>query len=135
MAAMQTVGETRLLRLQILIKKYSSQAALNEALGLPRTDATLSQIKNQNTTSRGKAKVMGETLARRIESTLGYPVGWMDTPPTYAELHNTPEDQNDPRLLAHKVMEDMPADKVRTALKLLSALAQPDEHGSATAGS
>jgi hypothetical protein len=134
-SSMQTVGKTRLARLHILIKKYGSQANLNDAIGLARTDATVSQIKNQNLTSRGNTKVMGEDFARRIETALKLPVGWMDTPPTYAELHNTPEDQHDPRLLAHKVMEDMPADKVRMALKLLSALAQPDEHGQAAAGS
>ena len=44
--AMQTVSDTRLARLSILVKRHGdSLAQLNEAIGLERTDATLSQIR------------------------------------------------------------------------------------------
>lgn len=117
---MQPVSETRRSRLNMLAKTHGSVAALNSAIGWPRTDPKLTQIRNANTRAgRANSYNMGDAMAREIEQALNLPTGWMDTPPTYAELHNTPEDQHDPRVLAHKVMEDMPADKVRMALKLL----------------
>jgi hypothetical protein len=130
---MHSVGETRLARLQMLLKKYSSLANLNEALGLTRTDATLSQIKNQSTTSRGKPKFMGEALARRIEADLGLEYGWMDTPPTYAEIHG----EDDPRSKAHIIMDSLADDQVHMVLRLLTAVAQPpkgDDHPKAANG-
>lgn len=80
--SVQTVDETRRQRLQQLLEKYGSLAALNIALDLDRTDATLSQIKNRSPHSRtGKPRSMGDDLARKIEARLGLPAGWMDTPP------------------------------------------------------
>jgi hypothetical protein len=79
---MQTIDETRRQRLQILIDRHGTLAALNEALGLARTDATLSQIKNKSAHSKtGTPRCMGDPLARRIEEKLDLPLGWMDTPP------------------------------------------------------
>lgn len=131
---MVTVFVTRRARLHILIAKYGSVANLNKACGWEPNNPRLYQISNGSVRSdRGTPYELGDATAREIEQLLNLPTGWMDTPPTYAELHNSDHD-NDPRVLAHKVMEDMPADKVRTALKLLSALAQPDEHGQAAAG-
>jgi phage repressor protein C with HTH and peptisase S24 domain len=87
---MQTIDETRRQRLQILIDKYSTLAALNEALGLARTDATLSQIKNKSAHSKtGTPRCMGDPLARRIEERLGLPLGWMDTPPSSEQAQVT----------------------------------------------
>jgi hypothetical protein len=81
MVGMQTIDKTRRERLEILIKECGSIAALNEALGLDRTDSTLSQIRTQARHSRtGKPRVMGDDLARRIEAALHRPDGWMDTP-------------------------------------------------------
>jgi hypothetical protein len=122
MDPMNTVGETRLSRLHMLLKKYGSIANLNEALQLSRTDATLSQIKNQSTTSRGNPKIMGETLARRIESCLGLEVGWMDTPPTYAEMHGL----DDPRSRVWDIVAQMPDQHLGAAYRLMAALQGPE---------
>lgn len=80
---MQTIDETRRQRLQQLLDEHGTLAALNEALGLARTDATLSQIRNKSAHSRtGTPRCMGDPLARRIEEKLNLPLGWMDTPPS-----------------------------------------------------
>lgn len=117
---MQPVTETRLVRLQMLVKKHNgSLADLNEAIGLTRTDATLSQIRTRAPHSKtGKPRVMGDDLARKIEEKLGLPVGWMDTPPTYLELHGEPS----PLTESFKVMEKMPVYLQQTAFRLISTL-------------
>ena len=90
---MQTIDETRRQRLQILIDKHGTLAALNEALGLARTDATLSQIKNKSAHSKtGTPRCMGDPLARRIEEKLGLQLGWMDTPPSRDQAHDSSHD-------------------------------------------
>lgn len=120
---MQTISETRLIRLQMLVKKHGgSLAKLNEALGLDRTDATLSQIRTKAPHSRtGKPRVMGDELARKIEDKLALSHGWMDTPPSYAELH----DEEDPRTKVMQLMEAMPPDQWATVVRLVDAIAQP----------
>ena len=122
-AGMQTVSETRLTRLTMLVKKHgNSLAQLNEALGLDRTDATLSQIRTKAPHSKtGKPRVMGDDLARKIEDKLSLDHGWMDTPPSYAELHG----EEDPRTKVMLLMEALPPDQWPTAVGLLDALAQP----------
>ena len=123
MKTMQTVSETRLIRLKMLIKRYNDKLAdLNEAIGLVRTDSTLSQIHNQSVHSTtGTPRAMGDVLARRIEKALNLERGWMDTPPSYEELSGA----NDMRAKALAVMEAMPEDQWATALRLLDALAKP----------
>lgn len=120
---MQTISETRLTRLTMLVKKHgNSLAQLNEALGLDRTDATLSQIRTKAPHSKtGKPRVMGDDLARKIEDKLSLDHGWMDTPPSYAELHG----EDDPRTKVMLLMEALPPDQWPTAVRLLDALAQP----------
>lgn len=120
---MNTVSETRLARLQMLVKKHNgSLADLNEAIGLVRTDATLSQIRTKAPHSKtGKPRVMGDDLARKIEERLALEAGWMDTPPSYAELHG----EEDPRTKAWQLMEALTPDQWPTAVRLLAALAQP----------
>ena len=68
----------------MLLRKYGTFAAMNEALGWPRTDSRLSRIKNANarTDRGGKIFQMGDAIARELEGTLGLEEGWMDTPPT-----------------------------------------------------
>ena len=95
---MKTVEETRRERLQMLIEREQGLVNLLEKLGLARTDnSRLSRIANANIRhDRGcKPYVMGSQMAREIEQKLGLPVGWMDTPPTYAEIGsgNTPLDR------------------------------------------
>jgi hypothetical protein len=122
MRRVMTIHETRLARLQILLREYGSVAELNEALGWPRPDVKLMQIKNQNERSgRGKVYQMGDAMARTIEQTLGKPRGWMDTPPSYAEMNG----EDDPRAKLQVLMEQMPQDQWPLAIRLLDALAQP----------
>lgn len=65
MEAMKTIAEIRRDNLMILIGEQGSMAALNEKIGLVRTDATLSQIKNQSPDSKtGVPKAMGDAFAR-----------------------------------------------------------------------
>lgn len=120
---MQTVHETRRQRLELLLKRYDSIAALNDALGWPRTDSRLSRIKNGNarTDRKGKVFQMGDGIAREIEDVLKLGSGWMDTPPTYAELHG----ENDPISKALDIMSVMEPEARYQALRLLDALAQP----------
>ena len=119
---MQTVYATRRVRLGQLKERFKTWAALNEALGWERTSARLSQIFNQTERKeRGTRYEMGDPTAREIETKLNLELGWMDTPPSYAELHGS----NDPRAKAMLLMEDMPAEQWDTALRLLHALAQP----------
>lgn len=119
---MQTISETRLIRLKMLIKRFNDRLAdLNEAVGLVRTDSTLSQIQNQSVHSTtGTPRAMGDVLARRIEKTLNLERGWMDTPPTYAEL-----DGNDRQAQMLLAMESIPEDLWPTARRLLAALEKP----------
>lgn len=121
---MQTVAETRRQRLAILVQRFgNSLAALNVALGLDRTDATLSQIRTQAPHSKTKKpRAMGDELARKIELALRLETGWMDTPPSYAEMHG----QTDARAMAMAVMEAMPEDQWPKVLRMLDIFAQPE---------
>jgi hypothetical protein len=122
MADMQPVSETRKIRLEMLIKKHSSVAALNELLGWSRTDPKLAQIRNGNMRSgREKPYQMGDAMAREIEEKLSLDLGWMDTPPSYAELHG----EEDPRTKVMLLMESLSPDQWATAVRLLDAIAQP----------
>lgn len=95
---------------------------MNEKLGLARTDATLSQIKNKSAHHKtGKPRSMGDDLARKIEAGFDLQEGWMDTPPTYAELHGEP----DPMAMAMELMQAMEPEARYQAVRLLDALAQP----------
>jgi len=121
-SAVQVISKTRRDRLLMLLEHHGGLASLNEKLGLDRTDATLSQIKNQSPHHKTKKpRAMGDELARRIEETLGLPDGWMDTPPTYAELAG----QADPMAKALAILEAMEPEARYTALRLLDAIAQP----------
>jgi phage repressor protein C with HTH and peptisase S24 domain len=79
---MQTIEEIRHGWLLKLIDKHGTVAALNEALGRDRTDATLTQIKNRAPNSGSdNPRNMGSALAREIEEKLGMDRGVMDNPP------------------------------------------------------
>ena len=117
-----TIDETRRARLGILIERYGSIAELNIRLDLARTDATLSQVRNQSAHSKtGMPRTMGDALARKIEEKLGLERGWMDTPPTYAELHG----EDDPKAKVMLLMEQIPQEDWPKAVRLLGALAEP----------
>jgi hypothetical protein len=130
MQYMQTIDETRRQRLDMLIKKHGGIAPLNESIGLARTDATISQIKNKSVHSKtGTPRAMGDSLARRIEVALGLPSGWMDTPPTQAERNGF----DDQRSKIACLIESLPDDQLAFALRLLHAIDKP-EQGNGTNG-
>lgn len=88
---MQTVFETRRVRLGMLVAKYGSVANVNRALGWEETNGRLYQIHNRSVRSdRGTTYEMGDGTAREIEEKLNLDEGWMDTPPTYEELDRDP---------------------------------------------
>jgi hypothetical protein len=109
---MQTVEETRRIRLGMLATKMGSAA--NLAHKLSRAEAQISQYVTQK-------RNIGSDFARYVETTLELEVGWMDTPPTYAEMHG----DTDPISKAMMVMEAMDDSQRYQALRLLDALTQP----------
>ena len=64
---------------------------------------------------------MGDDIARALETRLGKPEGWMDTPPTYAELHGTP----DALSKMSELMSAMEPEMQYQAVRLVGALAEP----------
>jgi hypothetical protein len=118
----QTIAETRRQRLQMLLKQHGSIAALNDLIGLARTDATLSQVRNRSPHHKtGKPRAMGDDLARKIEEALDLPEGWMDTPPTHTELHGAPSTAD----LITQVVLCMEPEQQYAALRVVHALSQP----------
>ena len=121
---MEPVEETRRTRLRMLVKQHGSMASLCQKLGYARTEtATLTRILNANVRHDrgGKPYNMGSPMARQIEEKLSLDVGWMDTPPRFADLHG----EEDPRSKVMLLMESMPPDQWPTAVRLLDALTQP----------
>jgi hypothetical protein len=89
METMKTVEENRRDWLVALIDQHGSIAALNIKLDRDRTDATLSQIKNQSTHHKtGKPRTMGSEVARDIEEKLGLERGALDYPPLSINHHS-----------------------------------------------
>lgn len=119
MQNMQTVVETRRQRLVILIKRHGGATKLNEAIGRDPGDPQLNLYKNKNLRSNGKPHQMGDLIAREIEQALGLPEGWMDTPPTYAELHG----EDDPLSRIIYVAEKMTPEMQRFLAQLVSNMA------------
>lgn len=127
---MQTSAEIRRSRLGQLVEKHGSIADLNQAIGWARTDPKLSQIKNNNKRpGRDASYQMGDAMAREIEDALGLERGWMDNPITPLEQMN----RENPRLKIIQLMEGLPDDQLSVALRLLDALAKPDQ-GNGTTG-
>ena len=121
---MQTASETRKARLIMLIDRFGSVAALNEALHWARTDPKLTQIRNGHMRAgRDKPYQMGDAMAREIEEKLSLGIGWMDTPPSYAELLG----EDDPRTKVMKMMESMSTADLYTTVRLVDALAKPQK--------
>jgi len=121
---MQTVQETRRQRVGMLKKKYVKWSALNDALGWEKTNTRLSQIHSGTLRSdRGTPYTMGDDTAREIEQKLQLPDGWMDTPPSYAELHGT----SDPMSKMNELMTAMEPEMQYQAVRLVGALAEPTQ--------
>lgn len=122
-ARMQTVQDTRRQRVGMLKKMHGTWAALNLAIGWDKTSTRLSQIHSGTLRSdRGTPYTMGDETAREIEKALGLEQGWMDTPPSYAELSGNP---NDPISKALDLLQAMEPEARYQALRLLNALAEP----------
>ena len=121
---MQTSTEIRRSRLEQLIQRYGSVAELNAALGWPRTDPKLAQIRNANTRAgRAKPYQMGDAMARDIEEKLQLEHGWMDTPSSYKELYG----DSDQRAKVIELMEAMPPHRWATVVRLVDAIAKPSD--------
>lgn len=117
--SMQTIDEIRRDRLELLIQKHGSIAALNELLGYERTDSRLSQIRTQaKRSSGGKPRAMGDDTARYIEDKLQLPRGWMDT---NAEMERRAADQRTVEIL--EMLNRLPAWQVDQVASIVRAFA------------
>jgi hypothetical protein len=128
----KTISEIRRDNLLKFIEKQGrgSVANLNVKIGLARTDATLTQIKNQNPNSgTGKPRGMGDPLARRIERALDLPAGYMDNVNTFEDPRMEERLQH-----LHKVAEGLGAYELDQLIKIGAALAQPTSDGNGTTG-
>lgn len=121
---MKPVEETRRERLKLLVDTSGGLANLCVRLSLSRKETSgLGRILNANVRHErgGVPYVMGSQMARDIETKLDLPIGHMDTPITYAEIHGP----DDPRTKVMLLMEAMPASDWATVVRLVDALAQP----------
>lgn len=128
----KTIAEIRRDNLLRLIESHGqgSVTELNAKVGLARTDATLTQIKNQNPNSgTGKPRGMGDALARRIERALGLPTGYMDNVNTFGDPAMEARMQH-----LHKVAEHLGSYELDQLIKIGSALAQPAAPNNGTDG-
>lgn len=119
-SGMKTIADIRRDNLLLLLREFGSLAELNDRLGLARTDATLSQIKNRSLDSKSKKpRAMGDEMARRIESSLKRDVGWMDN------VHYSSTAKGSRIEHALRVMESMEDWQVDQAVKILDTIAEP----------
>jgi hypothetical protein len=127
MVSVKTITEIRRDNLLRLIEQHGggSVANLNEKVGLDRSDATLTQIKNQNVNSgTGKPRGMGDALARRIEAALGLPTGYMDN----VLMYDNPQMAERMEAL-HKLAEALGPYQVDQLIKIGAALVEPKKNG------
>lgn len=116
---MRTVEEVRRLRLIALRDQHGSLSPIKQRLGMTATDSTLSQIVNQSAGSRtGAPKTMGSPLARRIESAMDLPLGWMDTDPDLGGAGVLSEELADSWKAADPVLRRMAENAARNVLGL-----------------
>lgn len=128
--SMQTIAEIRRARLERLIEQHESIANLNVALGWPRTDPKLAQIRNANTRpGRDKPYQMGDAMAREIEEKLQLERGWMDNAINPYEL---PMDERIATVV--RIMEAMPDWQRDQAIKIVATIAEPANSPKASNG-
>lgn len=103
---MKTSAEIRRANLEQLLLLHGSIAELNVALGWPRTDPKISQIKNANKRpGRGDATYqMGDAMARELEEKLGLERGWMDN----QQLHSYASSDEGRTAVGRSVSESVP---------------------------
>lgn len=123
---MKTVEQNRRDWLEKLITEYGSIAELNIKLSRDRTDATLSQIRNQSPHYKtGKPRSMGSNLARKIEEKLDLKIGALDHPPASYEYKTPLSSQAKIEPPAHSVNE--PIAPYSTLQKWPFTSIRPDE--------
>lgn len=66
---------------------------------------------------------MGDPMARKIEVALQLECGWMDTPPTYAELQG----EDDQIARAQALLQAMEPTQLYMAIRLLETISQSSE--------
>lgn len=64
---------------------------------------------------------MGDPQAREIEEKLGLPLGWMDTPPLYDEIHG----KDNPKAKAFALLEKATDEQAVYVTRLLTAADEP----------
>ena len=127
----ETVEQTRRVRLGMLIQQHQGLANLCEQLGYSRKETSgLSRIFNGNLRHDrdGEPYHMGSPMARGIECKLQLPVGWMDTPPDYFEIHHDAHIAN-----VVRAMEALPEDwqREKMASIVVTLLEAPPDRSSA----
>lgn len=96
MLYMKSIENIRLKNLLLLIEESGTQERLAERTRVSRI--YLNQIKNQRPDpSTGKVRNIGSQLARKLESSMNKPIGWMD------QVH----DLIDEKLLDQKLIDDL----------------------------
>jgi hypothetical protein len=89
---MATSKELRLENLRALVAEFKTADAVAQRAGT--APMYLSQILNGAKSSTGKARGVGDALARRLEEGCGKEVGWMDKP-HHEELVDAPRSEED----------------------------------------
>lgn len=108
----------------MLVQKHGSVSGLANATGGKPSETALRQVlSEQKRSERGTTYVVGDLVARRLEKALKLPEGWMDTPPSYAEIHGL----DDPVSKALMVMESMTKEQQHLAVRLIATLDQQRE--------
>jgi hypothetical protein len=103
---MDTIEETRLKRLAILMKEFQNECRTDTAFAekIGKSESQLSQWLNRSHDSKtGKPRNISSQIAREIELKCGKPRGWMDQPVI---------DETKKFLDALETIRSMPKDKV-----------------------
>lgn len=75
---MPTISDIRRDNLLTLLERFHSIAEFNATMGRDRRSPVFALIKSQKGGANGRPRIMGDKLAREIETRLALPDGWMD---------------------------------------------------------
>lgn len=75
---MPTISDIRRENLLTLLDRFHSIAEFNATMGRDRRSPVFALIKSQKGGANGRPRIMGDKLAREIETRLALPDGWMD---------------------------------------------------------
>jgi hypothetical protein len=104
--------EARYNNLRLLRQKADSVIQFAAKAGLSQAQAS------QLTTTGPRRKKLGETLARKIETNLGLPRGWLDNPHAETEVPELPEGDDAPPARTPRIPASAPAQRPETVLAL-----------------